>query len=43
MQSQWLYLCFGEQGVYANLDRRFLHPENPLQDGGRIPEVVIAL
>jgi len=25
-------------GLYANLTRRFLHPE--IQDGGRIPEVV---
>jgi len=26
-------------GLYANLTRLFLHPE--IQDGGRIPEVVI--
>jgi len=44
VQSQWIYLCFGDNfftGVYANLTQRFLHTE--FQDGGRIPEAVIAL
>jgi len=29
VQSQWLYLCFGDNfftGAYVNLTRRFLHP-----------------
>jgi len=42
--SQWLYLFFFGGGefftdLYANLTRRFIHAE--VQDGGRIPEVVM--